>query len=446
MHAWPFSSSANLVVGLIIGVIPDKWTGPVRCDIGVLLDGEVVHRQPHQHAHDFQVSLRSFVMQLTGISPGPHALQAVVWDEHGTQLPNSGEVRDFTVKAQNKRFIYMVQSHTEVDVSDRVSADSDVVQLIWGKILWENPPWYQVWAPNTTANTGRNQVLAEAQNLGDYLYYIQCDDDAEVVEALDYGINTGHPWRTFEAYLRKYEPAVGFVRNDDYSDSFPNEVSLKANFDTILTAYHREAIDWLMPLETQWDNISWWYASCPLWLVARKFWPEHRLQFNALQVWNGAHTTYPKSNNWTIPIRFMIPALKMPDLITMDFNERLLNASMLGKDVQPKMRKGRYTPNDEDYDPCHPFFVDKRQGSMFTPNGARVHCPVPYTNDYMHFLREKEAQAFSSKLVAQQAKRITQLEDLINDMQVHIAALSNAVLQVAPSVDLTELQCSSDSR
>ncbi len=33
---------------------------------------------------------------------------------------------------------------------------------------------------------------------GGYLYYIYTEDDAEMEEILDFGLNTGDPYRTFE--------------------------------------------------------------------------------------------------------------------------------------------------------------------------------------------------------------------------------------------------------
>jgi hypothetical protein len=36
------------------------------------------------------------------------------------------------------------------------------------------------------------------------------DGDAEIVEARDFGFNTGDPYRTFEGYLQRWQPAVSF--------------------------------------------------------------------------------------------------------------------------------------------------------------------------------------------------------------------------------------------
>jgi len=406
-HMPSVSARSHLTVGLVVSAEEESWEGLIECEVGIYFEDYLVFRKPHKHVYANQHSLISYRLDLSSgnFSAGTYTMMAAIWDKEGNQIPDSGESRQVNILSSAKKFIYMIQAYTEKDVSDRVSDDADVVQLIWGDPpLYKDPAWYQVYAPGTTANTGRNRVLEEAKKLGDYLYFIQCDDDARLVEVADFGKNTGNGWKTFEKYLIEWEPAVGFVRNEDKETIYDQEVQLQLHFDTIFTAYHREAIDWLMPLETRWDNVSWWYASCPLWLVARKFWNEHRIQFNAIKVWNDAHTEYPKVNNWTVPIQWMVPALKMPELQLIDFNLRVFPLEWLGGGV-PKKKQGSYTPEDFTYDPCHPFFLDKRRNSVFLAGGGRALCEFPYHDDYLHYRREQEYIRFAERTAQRQADR-----------------------------------------
>lgn len=219
---------------------------------------------------------------------------------------------------------------------------------------------------------------------------------------------------------------MGFVRNEDRETVFGIEVQLQLHFDTILTAFHREAIAFMMPLETQWDDISWWYASCPLWLVARRFFNDHRIQFNALRVNNKAHTTYPKVNNWTIPQQWMMPALKMPEIQEIDFNSRHISSDWLG-DGKPKKRQGPYAPPVSMYDPCHPFFRNKRTSDRFLHDGSVFECDrrgaSNYTDEYLHYRREQEYVWFAKKLAKEQDQRVKDLEQQVTLLQNQVLML-----------------------
>ena len=63
----------------------------------------------------------------------------------------------------------------------------------------------------TFQNFRRNQLLQKALECPrNYTYFIFMDGDAEIVEARDFGFNTGDPYRTFEGYLQRWQPAVSF--------------------------------------------------------------------------------------------------------------------------------------------------------------------------------------------------------------------------------------------
>jgi hypothetical protein len=88
------------------------------------------------------------------------------------------------------------------------------------------------------------------------LYFVFLDGDLELVESHDYGRNTGDPYRTFEAYLLEWEPAVGFPGSSapPSAGAALREVDVAYNFDAILTAFHRDAADFLLPYDTHWER------------------------------------------------------------------------------------------------------------------------------------------------------------------------------------------------
>ena len=84
------------------------------------------------------------------------------------------------------------------------------------------------------------------------LYLIFMDCDARLTEVRDFGANTGHPYRTFEFYLQQYQPAVGHVHFDWQPYDADKEIQRGAgNYDAIVNAFHRDALDSLLPYPTQ---------------------------------------------------------------------------------------------------------------------------------------------------------------------------------------------------
>ena len=158
----------------------------------------------------------------------------------------------------------MMQGKQEMDLSFLRSENSDAIQVVWGvEPSGEHADTYYL--PNSTCTEGRNYLLQHAFRKGltrgeQYLYFIYTEDDAELDEIIDFGLGQGDPYRTFEAYLRKHLPAVGFPFNGYGFPDPPTEVVPACWWDHLMVAFHRDALEALLPYWTGMDHLSWWFA------------------------------------------------------------------------------------------------------------------------------------------------------------------------------------------
>ena len=103
-----------------------------------------------------------------------------------------------------------------------------------------------------------------------YLYYIFMDDDIVLQTK-----TRKNPWRVFEDFLMRTEPAVGIVdvtnnlrlprvyesrkqrgcSLNETSDYIPT-----VHFDSAFNAFHYQAVDHILPYPCTFDNISWWFS------------------------------------------------------------------------------------------------------------------------------------------------------------------------------------------
>ena len=103
-----------------------------------------------------------------------------------------------------------------------------------------------------------------------YTYYIFMDDDIFLTAKV-----TGNPWRAFEDFLRRIEPAVGAVDTNrlrcvplSYRVRLLLGCSLKGTqeyipavrYDGALNAFHYQAVEYILPYSLKFDNTSWWLA------------------------------------------------------------------------------------------------------------------------------------------------------------------------------------------
>ena len=217
-----------------------------------------------------------------------------------------------------KSFIYLIQSAAHRPYPEIPGPDSDVLLLTWKQpVKGAN----SIHLPGSSWAEGRNRLLWEARQRAqregrDYLYYIFMDDDCQVREdallARRLGISlTGNPFRTFEAFLRDWEPAVGYTRYDWQHYEKGRDVNLGHNFDALFNAFHRETLDALLPYYTGFDSESWLYAQHIVNHLTSLFYHPYRIQCNWLQTTNTRRQGYAQRKKyWSIPTTFLCGALR----------------------------------------------------------------------------------------------------------------------------------------
>ena len=177
--------------------------------------------------------------------------------------------------------------------------DIDVIFQTYDKPI-ENAIHFQ----DSTWGEGRNALLEKAlASQKKYEYYIFIDDDVRFL--------TGD-FERFENQLIKYGPAIAVPVFEKKTwicvlglyISFlkpPKMISGRYQIcklaDGQFLAFHREVIfdRLVMPLQTKFDSISWWYTSSTQQLLILNLYRNSFLQFNNVVVANDEHRKYVKN-------------------------------------------------------------------------------------------------------------------------------------------------------
>jgi hypothetical protein len=215
-------------------------------------------------------------------------------------------------------FIYLIQSAAAMPYADLPGPESDVLLLTWSRPAdWPDA----IFLPDSSWNEGRNRLLWEArqrtrQKGGGYRYYIFLDDDchlredAALARQLDMPL-TGNPFRTFERFLREWEPAVGYTRYDWQYYEEGQAVNLGHNIDALCIAFHCEAIDLLLPYYTGFDSESWLYSQHIVNHLASLCYHPYRIQCNLVTTTNTRRKGYAQRKKyWQIPTTFLCGAVR----------------------------------------------------------------------------------------------------------------------------------------
>eukprot|EP00288_Rhodomonas_lens_P018318 CAMPEP_0177695580 /NCGR_PEP_ID=MMETSP0484_2-20121128/3531_1 /TAXON_ID=354590 /ORGANISM="Rhodomonas lens, Strain RHODO" /LENGTH=274 /DNA_ID=CAMNT_0019206511 /DNA_START=21 /DNA_END=841 /DNA_ORIENTATION=- len=197
-----------------------------------------------------------------------------------------------------KHFCYLVQGAGPIDVGHLRTAGNEVMQLVWREMPEDTEGYGAViYLPNSTLVQGRNRLFSEVATRfprTEFEYLIFMDEDAELKETLNFGMNTGNAWRTFERYLLEWRPAVGVPSYDYYFHvDTKEEVQTIFNFDQIVVAYHWETWPVLLPYTELFDDQSWWYCGSVQNVLCFAFFNNHRLMFNAVRVHRGTPFQIP---------------------------------------------------------------------------------------------------------------------------------------------------------
>ena len=250
-----------------------------------------------------------------------------------------------------KNFIYLIQAAEQMPYPELPGPSCDVMLL-----TWRHPAAREdaVFLPDSSWNEGRNRLLWEARQRvrhtgNDYRYYIFLDEDCRVSEDADLAqrLNlplTGNPFRTFELFLREWEPAIGYTRYDWQHFERGRAVNLGHNFDALFTAFHHETLDLLLPYYTGFDSESWLYSQHIVNHLASLFYHPYRIQCNLVKTMNARRKGYAQRKKyWQIPTAFLGGAL-LPGTRAALNTEAPNTPAPLPGEPRPKDRSYRMTP------------------------------------------------------------------------------------------------------
>jgi hypothetical protein len=201
-----------------------------------------------------------------------------------------------------KNFLYLIQGPSELPShleSILKTNYSEVVMLSFKEQTSKTTLFF----PNSTWTQGRNMLFHYAKRLEQrtnclFKYWIFLDEDVRL-DAVQL--------RRFEQFLLDYEPAVGVPKipwNPRISSPSTGiagdwKVLPVYHFDGIFNAFHREAVEWLLPYNASFDDSSWWTSQLILIHKAGMWYQSHILEFTDLVASNPFSRKYPRSKtNW----------------------------------------------------------------------------------------------------------------------------------------------------
>ena len=306
------------------------------------------------------------------------------WKFDSAKSPNQ-------VKATQELFVYLTQTERclrtnvtrNLDLGNRSKCRCDVVVLSYKAECREYRPAHftYLFDNTTTWGSGRNRLFFHAlERNTNYLYYIFLDDDISLKfnEKATPAMRQLSPIQAFQNWLLDYEPAVGVM---DYSNN-PAKSLIQLNwkicnknlvnhtwvaspiiyFDPVINAFHAKAVVHIFPLDTRFEQVSWWFTDKYLCSVVEIKFRGQALLFFPVTVYNPLHRPYPRSLAGTKKAwREFIKDVKR------DVPERFANHSLL--------RKFKKDPQ-----------LYTRKSQTYCMNVTRHQEIVPFA----HFVREED--------------------------------------------------------
>jgi hypothetical protein len=194
------------------------------------------------------------------------------------------------------KFIYLIQSD-DFHLPYNLTQGSQYLLLNWNsKFSDEKPPTdREFYFPDSSWAEGRNELYRRALLLGEFDYFVFCDDDLELDFSLEY----------LESLVKKHHPArlAPNMPNNLYTgESASSTVTSLKYIDHCLMALSSEAANKLMPYSTRFDQTCWWHSSEEF---CQRSWDKFRWQtykLNQLSVKNLQNRSYPKDYGSGLPV------------------------------------------------------------------------------------------------------------------------------------------------
>ena len=276
-------------------------------------------------------ALLSFVLFFVARSydKGSFTLRVSQAPAPATQLQVVGSSSS-TMSIKHGHFVYLVQARAEpcefwLNVSRRL--DSSLIWLTWKEELSSRPKTLAsyVYFPKSTFAKGRNRLFEEAKKVEakqgwKFNYFIFADEDMfnlrvvgreRILAEHDKASRTvnGYPRAiyAFNKLLNIYRPARAGGNRLDYRTFEPLKQGciIQPTLDAALEAFHRTAVDVLLPYNHKFDFFSAWLSGMMMNMKADLFFRQSSVLFKSIQ-WmirdkKALHDPYPRG---PLPLSF----------------------------------------------------------------------------------------------------------------------------------------------
>ena len=229
------------------------------------------------------------------------------------------------LKEKQERFLYMLQTESclpaylQEVIGDPSICPCDVSVLSFKTKCGTPPPLnvkYIFTGTRTSWGGGRNVLYEDAMTKREqiYLYYILMDDDI-IIEPQN-NESTSNPWRRFEEFLERVEPAAAALdignrtwlrraargrRKQGCNQSISNssEYLSVARYDAAFNAFHNKTVRHILPYPTRLDRMSWSFPPLYINIRIEVMYAGHSVLHNQIFAINPTHKPYPR--HWPNP-------------------------------------------------------------------------------------------------------------------------------------------------
>ena len=171
--------------------------------------------------------------------------------------------------------LYLLQTeeclprHLKSVLGNSSACPCDVVVLSYKKVCTDTSlsNVKYLFNSSTTWTTGRNLLfyINIYRRSERYLYYILMDDDVHLqwTEKLGKEFRFKDPWRSFEEFLYRVQPAVAALNINEQKRFGPEkctvgrEYSPTVWYDSAFNAFHHKAVEHLLPYSYHLDDVNW---------------------------------------------------------------------------------------------------------------------------------------------------------------------------------------------
>ena len=239
------------------------------------------------------------------------------------KMPNS-PLSHANQENKPSRILYLVQTeeclpgHLRSALGNSSSCECDVVVLSYVSNCNDTSLAHVKYLFNssTTWTSGRNLLYyTNIYKRGEpYLYYILMDDDIVIYwrERWSKMYENKNPWRAFERFIRKVQPAVAAVEVSDMFLRHTEELHVARNccmdpeytvtvrYDAAFNAFHYQAVEHVLPYWEHYDNVSWFYSQLHLIAWSEVVFRGQVLVHRKLIGLNPQHRPYPRLGKFDV--------------------------------------------------------------------------------------------------------------------------------------------------